>query len=850
MILSRKSAVLLLAVSFQCALGEMPATEQQHLIQREAEGDGAIEELQTESSASPVPQSQHIAKASRFEYMKALKYAELQTLHSAVQYETRINFHKKQVVSALLKELAALETQIEVAGKVQEPLVKARLHKRLKDVKDEMSHREAHIERLQSQIRSLQELHDEKLAEFDAHEKVRLQQNAEIVHMSALLHATAAKLKAAQAEAAHPILKDSDAADMHSSYLQHLKHVLKLKKALEAKEQAVDDTDSADIAALKKKLVGLNSADDGPNQTALKEQLSTVQAEIGHLSFGMKELHQEGETSDAEIKRLEQSIVAGTKNQEAKELLALVKGLDSRDEDKAGFQAPDVLLQLEASPSEYPSLAETKILLGLVQPKPREAPKTVKAAAGKTGSAADVTADVAVKTTMPMVPKVAKAAKDLAKKAAKTAKVVADKVANMATSAQKKATTTAKTVVDKAVPEAAKAVKATAAKPNKKGEKMVAGVAKTVKHKTAHKLTKAVEGKGKKGAEDVVSEKVKDTSITTDKGTKDSKLKLEPGVKLPLGVNTELPIQKEQPKTVWQALSCMGGDGSPECGLDMFGGTPLVLYGVVVMLCGLTFKQPSDSTRLPQCPFGWSLMTVIYCLIILGGSSYLLYEDTGTLNHGDNLEALHLICADIYFLVPYLALLIIAAKDFGFAPLFRVVEWQVVSLLYVIPRTVLCIMQLIGDHEPGHVQGTERPTLTAVRLTVLAALSCAALTALRILCSGMTLEGCRGDLSRAAAGKTALLPAGEHVNKGCSETCDQVDTAVANSPLACERPAKRSDTKTDASGRPIRRSASEPEHEPVCGDFEARAYPAHARPTKKGNAFNCCSSGKDSAEQV
>merc|ERR1711988_1064563 len=98
----------------QCALGEMPATEQQHLIQREAEGDGAIEELQTESSASPTPQSQHIAKASRFEYMKALKYAELQTLHSAIQYETRINFHKKQVISALLKELAALETQIKV----------------------------------------------------------------------------------------------------------------------------------------------------------------------------------------------------------------------------------------------------------------------------------------------------------------------------------------------------------------------------------------------------------------------------------------------------------------------------------------------------------------------------------------------------------------------------------------------------------------------------------------------------------------------------------------------------------------------------------------------------------------
>jgi len=138
-----------------------------------------------------------------------------------------------------------------------------------------------------------------------------MKQSAHIVHMRNVLHSLATRLQAAQAEAAaHPrgVATEVDAA--HSAYLLHLKHVLTLKKSLEAHEAAKDKAEGNTVAALKAKLVTLDNevgSGAGPEDSAteeLQEQLAALNWEMGNLTLGLQGLQHEAHSFDVRIEHL------------------------------------------------------------------------------------------------------------------------------------------------------------------------------------------------------------------------------------------------------------------------------------------------------------------------------------------------------------------------------------------------------------------------------------------------------------------------------------------------------------------------------------------------------------------
>jgi len=211
----------------------------------------------------------------------------------------------------LLAQLSNLRAETVQTEKVRAGIIKARLMFGLRAAKKEMKLRSARIEHLQGDIRQLQSLQTEKLTEFDVHEQVRMKQSAQIVHMRTVLHSLATRLQAAQAKAAanpQEVATEVDAA--HSAYLLHLEHVLALKKSLEAHEAAKDKAEGNTVAALKAKLVTLDSelaSGTGPEDSAteeLQEQLAALNWEMGNLTMGLQGLQGEAHLFDAQIEHL------------------------------------------------------------------------------------------------------------------------------------------------------------------------------------------------------------------------------------------------------------------------------------------------------------------------------------------------------------------------------------------------------------------------------------------------------------------------------------------------------------------------------------------------------------------
>jgi hypothetical protein len=189
--------------------------------------------------------------------------------------------------------------------------------------------------------------------------------------------------------------------------------------------------------------------------------------------------------------------------------------------------------------------------------------------------------------------------------------------------------------------------------------------------------------------------------------------------------------------TMWDAVSCSEGNGSVACGIDMYAGTIVFLLGLIVIVLRLTYRAPAATGYQPSS--SWSIVTLILGLIIAILNLYLLVEDRDS----PSLSHVHLIFADVYVLLPWLFLMLIAVMDLERLPQYRVVEWQVVSLLYAIPRLVWCCMDI---NQPNERQ-SEDTTLVAVRLAMLCALTLSGVTSVIQICNGLTVTPNAQDTS-------------------------------------------------------------------------------------------------------
>jgi len=308
---SRLTLWLVVAIVLQPAASTLDAHGQDHVPQQFEQEDAVV--------AAPLQQQQtpatkaYLSKASRVEYMKALKFAELKTLHAAIQYETRMNLHKKMEIQSLLKKLHDLEAQAAYALKTQAPIIERKMKVALKAAHKEFSERNMHIEALQSKISKVQSLNMEKLYELDGHEQLRRKQSAEITKISGWLHKTAAQLKVAQAAARNPSGMETDIGEAHADYLAKLKHTLQIKHALEQHEKARAQSEETEIEHAKARLASLTHAlADGTgaaHQAVLAKQLAALQAEMGRLSVGLKNLKQIGGQYDADINLLQEHLL-------------------------------------------------------------------------------------------------------------------------------------------------------------------------------------------------------------------------------------------------------------------------------------------------------------------------------------------------------------------------------------------------------------------------------------------------------------------------------------------------------------------------------------------------------------
>merc|ERR1712046_11868 len=110
-------------------------------------------------------------------------------------------------------------------------------------------------------------------------------------------------------------------------------------------------------------------------------------------------------------------------------------------------------------------------------------------------------------------------------------------------------------------------------------------------------------------------------------------------------------------------------------------------------------------------------------------------EDSEIVNtHSPNVSGVHLIFADAYILLLWLFLMIIAVMDLERLPQYRVVEWQALSMIYVLPRMVWGFVEISGS---AHSQ-SEDVTLVSVRVAMLCLLMVSAIASLIHICRGQT----------------------------------------------------------------------------------------------------------------
>jgi len=207
-------------------------------------------------------------------------------------------------------------------------------------------------------------------------------------------------------------------------------------------------------------------------------------------------------------------------------------------------------------------------------------------------------------------------------------------------------------------------------------------------------------------------------------------------------INHDEKILFPSPNTMWDAVSCKDANGSVACRIDMYAGTIVFFWGLIVIVLRLTYRAPAATGY--QLSSSWSIVTFILGFIIAIINLYLLVEDSDS----PSLSHVHLIFADVYVLLPWLFLMLIAVMDLERLPQYRVVEWQIVALLYAIPRLAWCCMDI---NQPNESQ-SEDTTLVAVRLAMLCALTMSGVASVIQICNGLTVTPAAQDASRESDG--------------------------------------------------------------------------------------------------